>query len=54
VPGTQVATTADRAVAELTDLVARTGAAELMVTGTAYDVETRISTLEALAAGWRG
>lgn len=54
VPGTQVATTADRAVAELTDLVARTGAAELMVTGTAYDVETRIGTLKALAAGWGG
>ncbi len=54
VPGTQVATTADRAVAELTDLVCRTGAAELMVTGTAFDVETRIGTLKALAAGWGG
>ncbi|GIG22900.1 FMN-linked alkanal monooxygenase [Cellulomonas chitinilytica] len=52
VPGTQIATTADRAVAELTELVNRTGATELMVTGTAFDVETRISTLGALATGW--
>ena len=51
-PGTQVATTADRAVDELSALVERTGAAELMVTGTAFDIGTRQHTLEAIAARW--
>ncbi|KQY47465.1 LLM class flavin-dependent oxidoreductase [Cellulomonas sp. Root137] len=52
VPGTQVATTADRAVDELAALVERTGADELMITGTAYDVATRLHTLEQVAARW--
>ncbi|WP_448061675.1 LLM class flavin-dependent oxidoreductase [Cellulomonas hominis] len=52
VPGTQVATTADRAAAELRDLVATTGAQELVVTGTTFDVATRVRTLEALAGAW--
>ncbi|GAA3802785.1 LLM class flavin-dependent oxidoreductase [Cellulomonas soli] len=52
VPGTQVATTADRAVDELAALVARTGADELMITGTAFDASTRVRTLEQVAARW--
>lgn len=51
-PGTQVATTAERAVAELDDLVARSGADELLVTSTTYDLAARVRTLEALAQGW--
>lgn len=51
-PGTQVATTPDRAVAALESLVAGTGADELLVTSTTYDVATRVRTLEALAQGW--
>lgn len=51
-PGTQVATTAERAVAELEALVSRTGADELLVTSTTHDVATRVRTLEALAHGW--
>ena len=54
VPGTQVATTADRAVDELAALVERTGADELMITGTAFDVATRVHTLEQVAARWPG
>jgi len=53
-PGTQIATTAERAAAELADLVRRTGADELMVTSTAFDVATRVHTLEALAGVWPG
>ncbi|AEE45418.1 LLM class flavin-dependent oxidoreductase [Cellulomonas fimi] len=53
-PGTQVATTPDRAVAELSALVERTGADELMVTGTAFDVADRVRTLHALADRWPG
>jgi len=53
-PGTQVATTPDRAVEELAALVDRTGADELMVTGTAFDVADRERTLAALAARWPG
>lgn len=51
-PGTQIATTADRAVAQLRELARRTGADELLVTGTTYDVADRVATLEALAAAW--
>ena len=51
-PGTQIATTADRAVEELASLVERTQADELMITGTAFDIETRQHTLEAVAARW--
>ena len=53
-PGTQIATTAERAAAELDDLVRRTGADELLVTATAFDVATRVHTLEALAEVWPG
>ena len=51
-PGTQVVGTAPDAVAALAELVDRTGADELMITGTAYDVRTRIETLEHLAVAW--
>ncbi len=51
-PGTQVATTTDRAVAELQDLVDRTRADELLVTATTWDVSTRIDTLERLRGAW--
>jgi luciferase family oxidoreductase group 1 len=51
-PGTQVVGTASDAVAALEVLVARTGADELMVTGTTFDVSTRIQTLEELASAW--
>jgi len=53
VPGTQIATTADAAVGALRALVERTGADELMITGTSHDVSTRVATLEAVAARWR-
>ncbi|MDM7854069.1 LLM class flavin-dependent oxidoreductase [Cellulomonas alba] len=53
VPGTQIATTADAAVAALRELVDRAGADELMITGTSHDVGTRIATLEAVAARWQ-
>jgi luciferase family oxidoreductase group 1 len=52
VPGTQIATTAEPAVAALRELVRRTGADELLVTATTYDVADRVATLEALAAAW--
>ena len=52
VAGTQIATTADRAAERLRELVARTGADELIVTGTTHAVADRVSTLEALAAAW--
>ena len=51
-PGTQVATTTDRAVAELDELVQRTRADELLVTATTWDVRTRVDTLERLAEAW--
>jgi luciferase family oxidoreductase group 1 len=51
-PGTQVATTPERAVAELAHLAARTGADELLLTATTADVATRIATLESVAARW--
>ncbi|HEY0188575.1 MAG TPA: LLM class flavin-dependent oxidoreductase [Cellulomonas sp.] len=52
VPGTQIATTVDPAVAALRELVTRTEADELVVTATTYDVADRVATLEALAAAW--
>lgn len=51
-PGTQVVGTATDAVAALEELIVRTGADELMITGTAYDAQTRIETLEQLAGAW--
>ncbi|HEY8718667.1 LLM class flavin-dependent oxidoreductase [Pengzhenrongella sp.] len=51
-PGTQIATTTDRAVEELSTLVAETRADELLITATAHDVKTRIDTHERLIAAW--
>jgi len=51
-PGTQVATTADRAAVQLQELVDRTRADELLVTATTHDVATRVETLERLVAAW--
>ena len=51
-PGTQIIGTVDDAVARLEALVAETGADELMLTGTTYDVESRIATIERIAAAW--
>jgi alkanesulfonate monooxygenase SsuD/methylene tetrahydromethanopterin reductase-like flavin-dependent oxidoreductase (luciferase family) len=53
-PGTQITTTAEHAAAELADLARRTGADELLVTATTFDVATRVQTLEALAGAWPG
>ena len=49
VGGTKLVGTPDAVRAGLEALVADTGAAELMVTSTAYDVATRIATLRDLA-----
>jgi luciferase family oxidoreductase group 1 len=51
-PGTQVATTTERAVDELQDLVDRTRADELLIAATTYDVATRVDTLERLVRAW--
>ena len=51
-PGTQIATTTDRAVVELAKLVDEWHADELLLTGTTHDVATRVSTLERLTAAW--
>ncbi|MBM2619125.1 LLM class flavin-dependent oxidoreductase [Actinoplanes sp. LDG1-06] len=51
-PGTQYAGTADEVVAALDDLVARTGAQELMLAGTVYDPATRQDTLARIAKAW--
>ena len=51
-PGTQYAGTADEVVAGLDELVARTGADELMLAGTVHDPATRQDTLTRIAAAW--
>jgi luciferase family oxidoreductase group 1 len=51
-PGTQYVGTADEVVAGLDDLVARTGADELMLAGTVYDPATRQETLRLVAQAW--
>lgn len=51
-PGTQYAGTADEVVAGLDALVERTGADELILAGTAYDVTTRQDTLTRIAKAW--
>lgn len=48
----RVAGTADEAVAFLDDLVDATGADEVMVSTVAYDVATRIASIERLMAAW--
>jgi luciferase family oxidoreductase group 1 len=51
-PGTQIATTTERAVDELQDLVDRTSADELLIAATTHDVATRVDTLERLVRAW--
>jgi luciferase family oxidoreductase group 1 len=51
-PGTQFAGTADEVVAGLDELVARTGANELMLAGTVYDPATRQDSLARIAKAW--
>jgi luciferase family oxidoreductase group 1 len=51
-PGTQYAGTGDEVVAALDDLVARTGADELMLAGTVYDPASRQDTLVRIAKAW--
>jgi luciferase family oxidoreductase group 1 len=53
-PGTQYAGTAEEVVAELEELVERTGASELMLAGTVYDPATRQDTLARIAKVWNG
>lgn len=48
-PATKFVGTADDVTASLDGLVQRSGAQELMLAGTAYDVQTRIQTLAAVA-----
>ena len=49
----RVVGTPDHAVAELDELVDATGADELMVSTVAYDLATRLRSLELLVEGWR-
>jgi luciferase family oxidoreductase group 1 len=51
-PGTQYAGTADEVVAGLEALVERTGADELILAGTVFDVATRQDTLTRIAKAW--
>jgi luciferase family oxidoreductase group 1 len=51
-PGTQYAGTAEEVVAALDELVARTGADELMLAGTVYDPASRQDTLVRIAKVW--
>jgi luciferase family oxidoreductase group 1 len=51
-PGTQFAGTAEEVVAGLDDLVARTGADELILAGTVHDPATRQDTLARIAKAW--
>ncbi len=49
--GTKVVGTAEQVRSELADLVSRSGAQELMVTTTAYALQTRLAALAAVAGG---
>ncbi len=51
-PGTQYVGTGEEVAAGLLELADRTGAAELIVAGTAYDPATRIDTLQRVAKAW--
>jgi luciferase family oxidoreductase group 1 len=53
-PGTQFTGTAEEVVAGLAELVARTGADELILAGTTYDPATRQETLTRIAKAWGG
>jgi luciferase family oxidoreductase group 1 len=51
-PGTQFAGTGDEVAAALGELVARTGADELILAGTVFDPATRQDTLTRIAKAW--
>ncbi len=51
-PTSRVIGTPDTAVPDLRNLVARTGASELMVTSVAYDLTARVRSIELLAQNW--
>lgn len=51
-PGTQYVGTGEDVAAGLSELADRTGAAELIIAGTAYDPATRIDTLQRVAKAW--
>jgi luciferase family oxidoreductase group 1 len=53
-PGTQFAGTAEEVVAGLDELVARTGADELILAGTVHDPATRQDSLTRIAKVWHG
>jgi alkanesulfonate monooxygenase SsuD/methylene tetrahydromethanopterin reductase-like flavin-dependent oxidoreductase (luciferase family) len=51
-PSNRIVGTPARAVAQLDELVAATGANEIMVSTVAYGLDARIRSLELLAAAW--
>ena len=51
-PTSRVVGTPETGIPQLRALVERTGAAELMVTAVAYDLDARVRSLELLAANW--
>ena len=51
-PSSRIVGEISTVIGELDDLVARTGANELMVTSVAYDLTARIRSIELLARGW--
>jgi alkanesulfonate monooxygenase SsuD/methylene tetrahydromethanopterin reductase-like flavin-dependent oxidoreductase (luciferase family) len=51
-PSSRIVGEISTVVGELDDLVARTGARELMVTSVAYDLAARIRSIELLAEHW--
>jgi luciferase family oxidoreductase group 1 len=53
-PSSRIVGETSTVIVELEDLVARTGADELMVTSVAYDLSARIRSIELLAEHWTG
>jgi luciferase family oxidoreductase group 1 len=51
-PGTQYVGTGEEVAAGLSELAERTGAAELIIAGTAYDPATKIDTIQRVAKAW--
>ncbi len=51
-PAIKAVGTAAQVVERLDALVQQTGVSELMITGTTYDVASRVSSLEAISAAW--
>jgi alkanesulfonate monooxygenase SsuD/methylene tetrahydromethanopterin reductase-like flavin-dependent oxidoreductase (luciferase family) len=51
-PSSRIVGEVSTVVRELEELVARTGAAEVMVTSVAYDLSARLRSIELLAEHW--